>query len=197
VPVLAFAGAIAVAGAAAVLTGVAHGPGSLVVIGSGLIGIGVGASVSPALFITGFSLPSAQIQRVFALVELLRGAAAFIAPPLLLHVALTVAPSQAVGIQTAIWVCFAIAAAGALVGAAVFALGRGRLQRPDLTRWDRGEEPAIESPPLAAGVRANTPLLGAGVRPSTASAPAPARHRQQRRRPQEHRPRATDVEHSG
>jgi hypothetical protein len=150
VPVLAFAGAAAVAGGAAVLTGVVHGPDSLIAIGSGLIGIGVGASVSPALFITGFSLRSTQIQRVFALVELLRGAAAFIAPPLLLHVAMTIAPSQPVGIQTAIWACLGLAAGGGVIAACVFALGRARLQRPDLERWERDEGPALHSPPLAA-----------------------------------------------
>lgn len=158
------------AGAAAVLTGVAQGHDSLVVIGSGLVGIGVGASVSPALFATGFSLRSTEIQRVFALVAMLRGAAAFVAPPLLLHVAITVAPSQPVGIRTAIWVCFGIAAAGALIAAYVFALGRARLQRLALERWERGGAPALRSPPLAAGIR-------------PATSPAPRRSRPQQLRP--------------
>lgn len=96
VPVLAIGGMITLAGGAAVLSGVTHGPDALVLVGSGLVGLGVGASVSPALFIAGFSLRSAQIQRVFALVELLRGVAAFIAAPLLLHIA-TVAPSRRPG----------------------------------------------------------------------------------------------------
>jgi hypothetical protein len=56
VPVLAVGGTVLLAGGAAVLTGVAHGPDALVVVGSGLIGLGVGASVSTALFVTGFSL---------------------------------------------------------------------------------------------------------------------------------------------
>jgi hypothetical protein len=55
----------------------------MLAVGAGLIGFGVGASVSPALFITGFSLRSAQIQRIFALVELLRGVTAFLAAPIL------------------------------------------------------------------------------------------------------------------
>jgi hypothetical protein len=90
---------------------------------------------------------------VFALVELLRGAAAFIAPPLLLHVAMTVAPTQPDGIQTAIWACLGLAAAGGVIAAYVFALGRARLQRPELERWERGDAPALDSPPLAAGIR--------------------------------------------
>jgi hypothetical protein len=38
-----------------VLSGVTKGSDALVLIGSGLVGLGVGASVSPALFIAGFS----------------------------------------------------------------------------------------------------------------------------------------------
>ena len=56
----------------------------LVAVGSGLIGLGVGASVSPALFISGFSLHSAQIQRAFTF-ELARGVAAFLVAPVLLY----------------------------------------------------------------------------------------------------------------
>ena len=40
-------------------------------IGSGLIGLGVGSAVTPALFLVGFSLRNANLQRVFAIVELL------------------------------------------------------------------------------------------------------------------------------
>ena len=32
-------------------------------------------------------------------------------------------------------------------------LGRARLQRPDLERWEQGDEPAWNSPPLAAAIR--------------------------------------------
>lgn len=153
VPVFAFPGAMLVAGAGAVLASAAHGPQALVYVGAGLLGLGVGSSVSPALFITGFSLASAQVQRVFALVELLRGVAAFLAAPLLLHLAMTVAPSPATGTTIAVWVCLGLAAGGALFAAYVLALSRARLQRPDLERWEQGEEPAWESPPLAAGTR--------------------------------------------
>jgi MFS family permease len=157
VPLLALAGMVMLAAGGTVLTGVAHGSEALVVIGSGLVGLGVGASVSPALFITGFSLRSAQIQRVFALVELLRGVAAFLAAPLLLHLAMTVSGKPPAGIGTAIWVCVAIAAAGAVFAVVVAILGRARLQRPDLERWENGEEPAWDSPPLAAGLRGSLP----------------------------------------
>jgi MFS family permease len=153
VPVLATCGMVVLSGGIAVMTGIASGADAIVLVGSGLIGIGVGASVSPALFIAGFSLRSAQIQRVFALVELLRGVAAFMVAPVLLHLATTVGASKPAGIQIALWVAFGIAAGGGVVALYLFILGRVRLQRPALERWQEGEEPAWESPPLAAGIR--------------------------------------------
>jgi hypothetical protein len=135
-------------GAAAVLTGVATGSEALVVIGSGATGVGVGASVAPALFTTGFTLPSPQLPRVFALIELLRGVAAFLAAPLLLHMSETVGASPPAGIESAVWVCFGVAVVGAVTALAIWIAGRARLQRPDIEPWLEGEKPAIESPPL-------------------------------------------------
>jgi hypothetical protein len=127
---------------------------ALVVIGSGLVGLGVGSSVAPALFVAGLSLRSSRIQRVFALVELLRAVAAFMVAPIVLHVALTVDGGvKGAGVSTALWVCFAIAAGGALVSSYVFVLGGARLQPPDLERWDSDEGPAWDSPPFAARIR--------------------------------------------
>jgi hypothetical protein len=153
IPLLAFTGMLLLAGGAAVLGGVATGPHALVVVGSGLVGLGVGASVSPALFVCGFSVKSTQIQRVFALIELLRGVAAFMVAPVLVHLSMTVGATPASGTRIAIWVCFGVAAGGAGAAAYLFALGRGRLQRPALQSWQDGEGPAWESPPLAAGIR--------------------------------------------
>ena len=45
---------VMLSGGIAVMSGVARGSEAFVLIGSGLVGIGVGASVSPALFIAGF-----------------------------------------------------------------------------------------------------------------------------------------------
>lgn len=153
IPLLAFVGMLLLAGGAAVLAGVASGPHALVVVGSGLIGLGVGASVSPALFVSGFSVKSSQIQRVFALIELLRGVAAFMIAPILVHLSTTVGATPASGIRIAIWVCFGLAASGALAAIYLFALGRGRLQRPALQSWQDDRGPAWESPPLAARIR--------------------------------------------
>jgi MFS family permease len=151
---LVFAGLAMLIGGIAVGTGVAHGPHSLVAWSSGMIGVGVGASVAPALFIAGYSVRVVYIQRVFALVELLRAVAAFMTAPVLLHLALTTNGGlRGNGIGTALWVCLAIAGTGLIVALYVFVLGRARLQRPDIERWQEGEEPAWHSPPLAAGIR--------------------------------------------
>jgi MFS family permease len=122
-------------------------------IGSGLIGVGVGASVVPALFIAGMSLRNAAIQRVFAIIELLRAVAAFMTAPILLHLAMTVGHGQAAGIRTALWVCFGLSAGGALLAVSLYALGRVRPPTPVLERWFAGEEPAWDSPPLLAAIR--------------------------------------------
>ncbi len=164
VPLLAWSGLLALAAGAAVLTGVAGGPDSLVLVGSGLVGLGLGSSVAPALFTTGFSLRAGQLPRVFAMLELLRGAAAFAAGPIILHLATTTGGSAAAGTQIAVWVCFAIVMAGALISLYVFILGRGKLQVPDIAHWEETGEPAWYSPPLAAGIRAthNPSQNGAG-----------------------------------
>ena len=60
----------------------------LVLVGSGLTGLALGATVAPALFVAGFSLQSASLQRVFAIIELLRAVAAFMVAPILAHVAM-------------------------------------------------------------------------------------------------------------
>jgi MFS family permease len=152
-PAVAFAGLFVLVGAAAVLSGVATGSEALVVIGSGATGVGVGASVAPALFTAGFTLPSPELPRVFALIELLRGVAAFLAGPLLLHMSETVGVSPAAGIESAVWVAFGIALVGAVVAAAIWVAGRARLQRPDIETWLAGDGPAIESTPLGGARR--------------------------------------------
>lgn len=153
VPVLAFAGMVFITGGSAVVTGVTGGSHTLVLVGSGLVGLGVGASVSPALFSTGFSLPPAQLQRVFALVELLRGVAAFMVAPIVMHLAMTVGPTQAAGLKIGIWTCLGIAALGGVVSAGLFVLGRARLTSPDLDRWQEENVPAWPSPPFLAILR--------------------------------------------
>jgi hypothetical protein len=146
IPALALGGMAVLVGAAAVLSGVATGSEALVVIGSGATGVGVGASVAPALFTTGFTLPSPQLPRVFALIELLRGVAAFLAAPLLLHMSETVGATPPAGIESAVWVCFGIALVGGVVALSIWVAGSARLQEPDIEPWLEGEKPAILNP---------------------------------------------------
>jgi nucleotide-binding universal stress UspA family protein len=126
---------------------------TLTLVGSGLCGIGIGASVTPALFLAGFSLRSASIQRVFAILELLRAVAAFLIVPILLHFATTLAGLPTPQLSTALWICFGLAAGGAVVFALLYALGGVRPAAPALQRWMGGQEPAWDSPPLLAVLR--------------------------------------------
>jgi len=122
-------------------------------VGSGLTGIGLGATVAPALFVAGFSLPSASLQRVFAIVELMRAVAAFMIAPIFAHMAVTVGGSLDAGTGIALWIGLGLALGGAGLGVAIYALGGARPQAPDLERFVAGEAPAWYSPPLLARVR--------------------------------------------
>jgi MFS family permease len=136
-------------------------------LGSALIGIGVGASVAPALFIAGFSVRNFALQRVFAIVELLRAVAAFMIAPILLHVATTVGHSEASGIRTALWICFALSAGGALLAICLYVLGGVRPPTPVMERWFAGERPAWDSPPLLAAIRRRATKRQVRGRPRT------------------------------
>ncbi len=128
---------------------------ALTLIGSGLTGIGLGAAVAPALFVAGFSLAAASLQRVFAIVELFRAVAAFMIAPLFVHFAVTVGGSASAGTGIALWIGFGLALGGALAAVALYALGRARPQTPNLQRFMDGEGPAWDSPPLLATIRSH------------------------------------------
>jgi MFS family permease len=136
-----------------VMNGAAPPTVPLVVVGSGLVGVGLGASVVPALFIAGFSLHAHNVQRVFAIIELLRAVGAFLIAPILLHVALTTGGSPVAGLRTALWIAFGISTAAALFGTGLYVLGGVLPPAPALDRWSSGEDPAWDSPPLLAGLR--------------------------------------------
>jgi hypothetical protein len=125
----------------------------LMALGSGLIGLGVGGSVAPALFIAGFSLRNNALQRVFAIIELLRAVAAFAVAPALAHVAATVGGSPAAGTHSALWICFGIASGGTLFAVCLYVLGGVRPPAPALEVWMSGEAPAWYSPPLLERIR--------------------------------------------
>ncbi len=126
---------------------------ALTLLGSALTGIGLGAAVAPALFVAGFSLPAASLQRVFAIVELLRAVAAFMVAPVLAHFAVTVGGNPITGTSIVLWIGLGIAVFGALAAVALYALGGARPQTPDLARFMDGDGPAWYSPPLLAAVR--------------------------------------------
>jgi hypothetical protein len=126
---------------------------ALTLVGSGLTGIGLGATVAPALFVAGFSLPSHNLQRVFAIIELLRAVAAFMIAPVFAHFAATVGSGIRAGTGTALWIGFGLALGGGAIGVLLYALGGARPQTPDLDRFLAGDAPAWYSPPLLAAVR--------------------------------------------
>jgi MFS family permease len=130
---------------------------SLALIGSALTGIGLGATVAPALFVAGFSLPSRNLQRVFAIVELLRAVAAFMIAPVFAHFAATVGGNPKAGTGMALWIGFGLAIGGAVLGVLLYVLGGARPQKPDIDGFLAGEKPAWYSPPLLAALRSPAP----------------------------------------
>ncbi len=121
---------------------------ALTLIGSGVTGIGLGATVVPALFCAGLSLPSAKLQRVFALVELMRAVAAFMIAPIFAHFATGVASTG-----VALCVAVGLALGGTAIALLIYLAGGARPQTPDIERFIRGNDPAWDSPPLFARLR--------------------------------------------
>jgi MFS family permease len=126
---------------------------ALALVGSGLTGIGLGATVAPALFAAGFSLPAANLQRVFAIVELMRAAAAFMIAPVFAHFAATVGGNLVDGTGIALWIGLGLSIGGAAIAILLYALGGARPASPEMDRFMAGEAPAWYSPPLLAAVR--------------------------------------------
>lgn len=131
-------------------------------VSTGLLGLGVGASVSPALFLAGLSLPAKLLQRVFAMIELSRGVTAFLVAPILIFVASAIGTAHDVGLKDAVWICLGIATFGFVGSCVLYLTGRPRLEVPDLERWQGGvDDPAWSSPPLFSAIRStgDTPDL--------------------------------------
>ncbi|CRZ16853.1 universal stress protein [Mycolicibacterium neworleansense] len=129
----------------------------LALLASALTGLALGATVAPALFVAGFSLQSNSLQRVFAIIELLRAVAAFMVAPIFAHFAATAAGGLTAGAGDALWVGFGLSVGGAVFGVAVYALSGARPQAPDLDQFLDGESPAWYSPPLLARLRPGLP----------------------------------------
>jgi hypothetical protein len=150
---LPLAGMIFLAGGIAVLRIQLPPTQALTLIGSGLTGIGLGATVAPALFVAGMSLQSKNLQRVFAIIELFRAVAAFMIAPVFAHFAATVGGNVQSGTGIALWVGVGLAAGGAVLAVLLYVLGGARPQTPNIPRFMDGETGAWYSPPLLAAVR--------------------------------------------
>jgi MFS family permease len=140
---------------------------ALTLIAASLTGIGLGATVAPALFTAGFSLPAPTLQRVFAIVELLRAVAAFMIAPVFVHLAATVGGSPQAGTGIALWIGLGLAVAGAVVPVLIYLRSGARPETPQIGRFLNGEGPAWYSPPLSAAARERAARLRpaeAGVR---------------------------------
>jgi hypothetical protein len=96
-----------------------------------------------------------SLQRVFAIVELLRAVAAFMIAPVFAHFAVTVGGSPTNGTRIALWIGLGMALGGAAVAVLIYLLGGARPQTPQLERFMDGESPAWYSPPLLAAVRSH------------------------------------------
>jgi hypothetical protein len=122
----------------------------------GLLGAGAGATVSPGLYIAGFSLPSVILGRVFALVELVRSVADFMLSPVLLKVARVSSHGQTLstdGVEQALWVTLWIAIGALTACVTLYLIGTLELPRPDIRAWLTQQKLAIHSPPLAHRLR--------------------------------------------
>jgi MFS family permease len=125
----------------------------LTLLGSFLTGIGLGATVAPALFVAGFALRATNLQRVFAIVELMRAVAAFLIAPIFAHFAVNASGGFDHGVGIVLWIGFVLALLGGIVPVVLYWLGGARTERPDIEGFLAGEHAAYESPPLLARLR--------------------------------------------
>jgi MFS family permease len=129
------------------------GNATTTLIGSFLTGIGLGATVAPALFAAGFALRATNLQRVFAIVELMRAVAAFLIAPIFAHFALNVSGGFDHGVGIVLWIGVVLALLGAAVPVLLYVLGGARTEAPDVEAFLAGEKAGYYSPPLLARVR--------------------------------------------
>ncbi|MGH7056745.1 MAG: hypothetical protein ACREFZ_02530, partial [Acetobacteraceae bacterium] len=159
-PLLALGGmACLIGGGGLVMTLGPHGAPVRTLAAAGLPGLGAGATVSPALFLAGFPLPSRIIGRVFALVELVRSLSDFIIAPVIARIARNgshTPPLDWHGVHEAaamtLWITIAFTAFGIFLW---WAGGVG-LPDPDISAWSKENKPTIDSPVLLARVRSSS-----------------------------------------
>lgn len=142
---------------------------ALTLIGSALTGLGLGGTVAPALFGSAFSLTAPNLQRVFAMIELLRAVAAFMIAPIFVHFVATVGGSAAAGTRDALWISLAIVVGGSALAAFTYFAGGARPRTPQMSTFLSGEGSAWPSPPLLARLR-DTPGHAQNIPEDPASA---------------------------
>jgi hypothetical protein len=155
-PLLVLAGMLLLIAAGVLVMMTAGAPGPPLIPAAAMLGLGAGATVAPGLNLAAFALPSKIVGRVFALVELVRSVADYLLAPLILAVAQTVSRGttpNAHGIAEALGITLMATGAATVFGIALHLLGGTRLPKPDLHRWLKQNQPAIESPTLAESVR--------------------------------------------
>jgi hypothetical protein len=131
---------------------------AMTLVASFFTGLGLGATVAPALFGAGFSLPATDLQRVFAIVELFRAVAAFMIAPIFAHFAVNYTGGLVKGTGWALWIGLAVAVIGTLVALSFYVLGGARINKPDLDGFLSGRNAGYPSPPLLARLRGINPL---------------------------------------
>jgi hypothetical protein len=163
-PILILGGMLALIGGGSLLIAASPAAANSIasLAGIGLLGLGAGATVSPALFVTGFALSSNILGRVLALVELVRSAGDFLLGPVLLQLAHTASGASAsggnalseAGTRHELGVTLLLMTGATALCVALYLMGSDELPQPDIRGWLQGDEPAICSPPLAARLRA-------------------------------------------
>lgn len=159
-PFITIAGLFILAGAAFVLANLSMSAGTISFLWlNAVLGLGVGLTVAPSLFIAGFGVPSKQIGTAFGLVELLRATATYLIGPVLLDIALAVGKSRTAllsVIHDDFWFAGGLALFGILVLVSLYLSSGARLRPPEIEKWLHEGEQALESPPVADQVRSGS-----------------------------------------
>jgi hypothetical protein len=152
-PVLALGGLGTTALGGVLLLGLGlHSAPTMVAFAGLLLGFGAGAGVAPGLFMAGLSVPSGRLGPIFALVELLRSEAAFLVAPVAAEFVLLYRfPTDGIRAASLIIVLLCMLSGALILG--VLLLGGARPHAPDIETWIKGEQPAYQSPRLAATIR--------------------------------------------
>ncbi len=145
------------AGASLLLRFEQTSPIALLWSATALLGLGAGATVAPGLWFAGMSVESKLVGRIIALVELIRSMANFIMAPVLIKIAITISGGGALfttrGFHASVLIALGATAIAVLIAVTLYVAGGPGLQRPDIRRWLKADEPAFESPELFALLR--------------------------------------------